>query len=88
MPLRPARGLWPPERGVRSIFAIGQGSTASNGLLTRAEERSLFGNLVEYNADKHTRLHRGGEQVEHVYFPLAGMISLLTIISDGAVPVK
>jgi CRP-like cAMP-binding protein len=44
----------------------------------------LFGNLVEYNADKHARLHRAGEQVEHVYFPLAGMISLLTIMSDGA----
>jgi CRP-like cAMP-binding protein len=51
--------------------------------LTRADERSLFGNLVEYNADKHTRLHRAGEQVEHVYFPLAGMISLLTVMSDG-----
>jgi CRP-like cAMP-binding protein len=53
------------------------------GTLIRADERSLFGNLVEFNADKHTRLHRAGEQVEHVYFPLAGMISLLTVMSDG-----
>src|SRR4030088_2195219 len=51
--------------------------------LIRADERALFGNLVEFNADKHTRLHRAGEQIEHVYFPLAGMISLLTVMTDG-----
>jgi CRP-like cAMP-binding protein len=51
--------------------------------LIRADEHSLFGNLVEFNADKHTRLHRAGEQIEHVYFPLAGMISLLTVMNDG-----
>jgi CRP-like cAMP-binding protein len=51
--------------------------------LVKADEQSLFGSLSMYNADKHTRLHRAGEQVEHVYFPLAGMISLLTVMSDG-----
>jgi CRP-like cAMP-binding protein len=52
-------------------------------MLIRADEPSLFGNLVEFNADKHTRLHRAGEQIEHIYFPLAGMISLLTVMTDG-----
>ena len=51
--------------------------------LTKADERLLFGNLVEFSADKHTCLQRAGEPVEHVYFPLAGMISLLTVMSDG-----
>jgi CRP-like cAMP-binding protein len=51
--------------------------------LIRTDEHSLFGNLVEFNADKHTRLQRAGEQIEHVYFPLAGMISLLTVMTDG-----
>ncbi len=51
--------------------------------LTKADERLLFGNLVEFNADKHTCLQRAGEPVEHVYFPVAGMISLLTVMSDG-----
>jgi CRP-like cAMP-binding protein len=51
--------------------------------LIKTDEGSLFGHLVEFNADKHTRLHRAGEEIEHVYFPLAGMISLLTVMSDG-----
>jgi hypothetical protein len=51
--------------------------------LTRADEHCLFGNFLEFNANKQTRLHRAGEQIEHVYFPLAGMISLLTVMTDG-----
>jgi CRP-like cAMP-binding protein len=51
--------------------------------LIRDDERALFENLVEFNAQKLTRLYRAGEPVEYIYFPLAGMISLLTVMTNG-----
>ena len=51
--------------------------------LSRADEADFFSHLTEFNAPKRTVLYQAGEDVEYVYFPTAGMISLLTMMDDG-----
>jgi len=51
--------------------------------LSKVEDSLLFDNLQEYSADRHTVLQRAGEVSDHVYFPLSGMISYLTVMNDG-----
>jgi CRP-like cAMP-binding protein len=51
--------------------------------LNKAQEASLFDYLTPYKAERHTVLQRAGEPADHVYFPTSGMISLLTVMSDG-----
>jgi CRP-like cAMP-binding protein len=52
-------------------------------MLSRVEDSFLFDNLQEFSADRHTVLQRAGEITEHVYFPLSGMVSFLTVMNDG-----
>jgi CRP-like cAMP-binding protein len=51
--------------------------------LNSADNALLLSNLVEYSAERHTILQRAGEPTEHVYFPVAGMISFLTVMQNG-----
>jgi len=58
----------------------------SNSLLAtlnEAAENAIFNNLNRFSAERHTVLQRAGEPTGHVYFPSAGVVSFLTVMSDG-----
>jgi CRP-like cAMP-binding protein len=52
-------------------------------LLDPADDALLFDHLSDFSAPRHVVLQRAGEPAGHVYFPVAGMISCLTVMSDG-----
>jgi hypothetical protein len=52
-------------------------------LLDRTTDAILFDNLSDFSGLRHEVLQRAGEPTTHVYFPTAGMISCLTVMSDG-----
>jgi hypothetical protein len=52
-------------------------------MLNRSEDAEFFSQLVEYSAERHAVLQRAGEPTAHVYFPVSGMISHLTVMADG-----
>jgi CRP-like cAMP-binding protein len=52
-------------------------------MLQRADEPALFNHLVEFAGTRHTVLQRAGEPTGHVYFPISGMISFLTVMRNG-----
>src|SRR5215203_5926826 len=52
-------------------------------MLNKSDEAQLFSSFVDYDAERHTILQRAGEPTDHVYFPVAGMISYLTVMEDG-----
>jgi CRP-like cAMP-binding protein len=48
------------------------------------EDRALFGlHMAEVTFELGTLLHEAGTAIEFVYFPHAGMISLLAVMADG-----
>jgi CRP-like cAMP-binding protein len=51
--------------------------------LNEAAEPALFNNLNRFSAERHTVLQRAGEPTGHVYFPIAGMVSFLTVMGNG-----
>jgi len=52
-------------------------------MLKESEEPMLFEHLHHFNGERNTVLQRAGLPTEHVYFPLSGMISFLTVMRDG-----
>jgi CRP-like cAMP-binding protein len=52
-------------------------------LLDRTEDAIFFDRLNHFSAKRYTMLQRAGEPTKHVYFPIVGMISFLTVMSDG-----
>src|SRR5215208_3044162 len=52
-------------------------------MLKQSEEPMLFKHLHQFDGERHTILQRAGLPTEHVYFPLSGMISFLTVMCDG-----
>jgi CRP-like cAMP-binding protein len=52
-------------------------------LLNRKDEAILFDHLAAFPADRHAVLQRAGEPTNHVYFPTSGVISFLSVMSDG-----
>jgi CRP-like cAMP-binding protein len=52
-------------------------------MLNNGGEPLLFDHLTDFSADRHTVLQRAGEPADFVYFPVAGMISFLTVMSNG-----
>jgi CRP-like cAMP-binding protein len=51
--------------------------------LNEGTESALFNNLTRFSAERHTVLQRAGEATGHVYFPIAGMVSCLAVMSNG-----
>jgi CRP-like cAMP-binding protein len=51
--------------------------------LNDADNALLLKNLVEFSAERHTILQMAGRPTEHVYFPVKGMISFLTVMQNG-----
>src|SRR4051794_20242716 len=51
--------------------------------LDKRAEAAFFANLTDFAAERHTVLQRAGEPTDHVYFPLSGMISFLTVMDNG-----
>lgn len=52
-------------------------------MLVKTDEAILFDHLTDFEGPRHTTLQCAGEPIDHVYFPVAGMISLLTVMSNG-----
>jgi len=52
-------------------------------MLNESDEPMLFKHLHPFDAERNTILQRAGHPSEHVYFPLSGMISFLTVMYDG-----
>ena len=53
------------------------------GALSAADFALLAPHLREIEFDLGSLLQEAGEIVEHVYFPLSGMVSLLAVMADG-----
>jgi CRP-like cAMP-binding protein len=51
--------------------------------LSRVDEPELFGALSEIYMERHTLLQATTAPIEHVYFPVAGMISLQSVMDGG-----
>jgi CRP-like cAMP-binding protein len=51
--------------------------------LPPAEFAEVRLHLIEFTLTQGHVLHRSGEKIEYVYFPLTGMISLLTVLKSG-----
>jgi len=52
-------------------------------LLDRTQEGVLFDSLSEFSAERNVVLQRAGEPARYVYFPVAGMISILAVMQNG-----
>jgi len=52
-------------------------------MVSESEEPMLFKHLHRFDAKRNSILQRAGLPTEHVYFPLSGMISFLTVMQDG-----
>lgn len=51
--------------------------------LTREDFQALSANLATVQLDQGFVLFEAGEEVEQVYFPLSGMVSMLVVMQDG-----
>src|SRR5207237_2171523 len=52
--------------------------------LPNGERRRLKGSMQRVPLTPHDMLQRPGERLSHVYFPLSGVISLMTPMEDGS----
>jgi CRP-like cAMP-binding protein len=52
-------------------------------MLDATSELALFSHLSPITADICKVLHEQGEAADYVYFPTAGMVSLVTVMRDG-----
>jgi CRP-like cAMP-binding protein len=60
----------------------------ANQLLARLPEEdfaALHRHLITVQLHPHQQLQKQGEPVEHVYFPNCGIVSMATVLADGAV---
>src|SRR4051794_8074565 len=53
------------------------------GLLSAADRGALEGSMQQIPFGAHDMLHRPGEQMRYVYFPIAGVISVMTTLKEG-----
>jgi CRP-like cAMP-binding protein len=63
-------------------------SRPANQLLARLSEEDftqLQRHLVTVQLHPHQPLQKQGDPIEHVYFPNCGMVSMATVLADGAV---
>ena len=63
-------------------------SRPANQLLARLSEEDftqLQRHLVTVQLHRHQPLQKQGDPIEHVYFPNCGMVSMATVLADGAV---
>src|SRR3954465_11706565 len=76
----------PPRRGDRAAHMQKPDSVGENRLLQRTSADDLARlqpNLRKFSMVLGAVLHAPGASIEHVYFPVSGMVSLLTVMRTG-----
>ena len=69
------------EDGVSPSPALSSNQIVSK--LPATEISSLMERTEDFSADLHEPFFEDGETIKHVYFPLTGMASLVTVLQDG-----
>ena len=76
-----------PILGTSSLGKASLGDTASQNQLLTALPREIYARLLPkletVSLVFKQVLYQPGELIQHVYFPLSGVVSLLTILADG-----
>jgi CRP-like cAMP-binding protein len=70
-------------RMTSATFAADEGRNRILAALPPADQERLFGNLVLVSLEIKTVLFEPGAPIDAVYFPLGGVISLVTALQDG-----